>query len=191
MFESKGGRVGRKLFGTDGVRGVANTDPMTVETVMALGQAIAYSFRNLSGRHKIVIGKDTRLSGYMFETALSAGICSRGGDVLLVGPLPTPGIAFLTHSMRADAGVVISASHNPYQDNGIKFFGREGLKLADEMESENKRIMLGDHLKEARTPSPEIGTAHRLDDATGRYIVYLKNTFPSHLPLDGLRIVVY
>src|SRR4030065_2606303 len=108
MFESKGGRVGRKLFGTDGVRGVANTDPMTVETVMALGQAIAYSFRNLSGRHKIVIGKDTRLSGYMFETALSAGICSMGGGVLLVGPLPTPGIAFFTHSMRARAGGGVS-----------------------------------------------------------------------------------
>jgi phosphoglucosamine mutase len=182
--------VRRKLFGTDGVRGVANTDPMTVETVMALGQAIAYSFRNLSGRHKIVIGKDTRLSGYMFETALAAGICSMGGDVLLVGPLPTPGIAFLTHSMRADAGVVISASHNPYQDNGIKFFGRDGFKLADGLESEIEMLMLGDRLQEVRPPSPQIGRAHRIDDATGRYIVYLKNTFPGDLSLEGLRIVI-
>lgn len=180
----------RELFGTDGVRGVANIEPMTVETAMALGQAVAYSFRNHSGRHKIVIGKDTRLSGYMFETALSAGICSMGGDVLLVGPLPTPGIAFLTHSMRADAGVVISASHNPYQDNGIKFFGRDGFKLPDGLEAKIEMLMLGDHLKEVRPPSPQIGRAHRIDDATGRYIVYLKNTFPGDLSLEGLRIVI-
>jgi len=182
--------VRRELFGTDGVRGVANIEPMTVETAMALGQAVAYSFRNHSGRHKIVIGKDTRLSGYMFETALSAGICSMGGDVMLVGPLPTPGIAFLTHSMRADAGVVISASHNPYQDNGIKFFGRDGFKLPDGLEAKIEMLMLGDHLKEVRPPSPQIGRAHRIDDATGRYIVYLKNTFPGHLSLEGLRIVI-
>ena len=169
---------------------MANTDPMTVENALALGQAVAHIFRNNGGRHKIVIGKDTRLSGYMFETALSAGICAMGGDVLLVGPLPTPGIAFLTHSMRADAGVVISASHNPYQDNGIKFFGRDGFKLPDELEEKIEMILLGDHLKEARPPSPQIGKAQRIDDATGRYIVYLKNTFPSHLALDGLRIVV-
>ncbi|MBM2829121.1 MAG: phosphoglucosamine mutase [Actinobacteria bacterium] len=168
----------RKLFGTDGVRGVANTEPMTVENALALGQAVAHVFRNSGGRHKVVIGKDTRLSGYMFETALAAGICSMGGDVLLVGPLPTPGIAFLTHSMRADAGVVISASHNPYQDNGIKFFGRIEM------------LMMGEQLKEARPASPQIGKAHRIDDATGRYIVYLKNTFPAHLSLEGLRIVV-
>ncbi|HEX9191182.1 MAG TPA: phosphoglucosamine mutase [Candidatus Deferrimicrobiaceae bacterium] len=180
----------RRLFGTDGVRGVANTEPMTVETALALGQAVAHLFRNGSGRHKIVIGKDTRLSGYMFETALSAGICAMGGDVLLVGPMPTPGIAFLTHSMRADAGVVISASHNPYPDNGIKFFGRDGYKLPDEVESRIEGLMFGEHLKENRPPSPEIGKAHRIDDATGRYIVYLKGTFPSHLSLDGLRIVV-
>ncbi len=180
----------RKLFGTDGVRGVANTEPMTVETAMALGQAVAYSFMNHSGRHKIVIGKDTRLSGYMFETALAAGICSMGGDVLLVGPLPTPGIAFLTHSMRADAGVVISASHNPYQDNGIKFFGRDGFKLPDGQEAKIEMLMMGEQLKEVRPPSPQIGRAHRIDDATGRYIVYLKNTFPAHLSLEGLRIVI-
>jgi phosphoglucosamine mutase len=182
--------VHRKLFGTDGVRGVANNEPMTVETAMALGQAVAYSFRNQAGRHKIVIGKDTRLSGYMFETALAAGICSMGGDVLLVGPLPTPGIAFLTHSMRADAGVVISASHNPYQDNGIKFFGRDGFKLADQLEGKIEMLMMGDQLKEVRPPSPQIGRAHRIDDATGRYIVYLKNTFPAHLSLEGMRVVI-
>jgi len=157
---------------------------------MALGQAVAYSFRNQAGRHKIVIGKDTRLSGYMFETALAAGICSMGGDVLLVGPLPTPGIAFLTHSMRADAGVVISASHNPYQDNGIKFFGRDGFKLPDDLEEKIEMLMMGEQLKEVRPPSPQIGRAQRIDDATGRYIVYLKNTFPRHLTLEGLRIVV-
>ena len=180
----------RKLFGTDGVRGVANADPMTVENALALGQAVAHIFRNSGGRHKVVIGKDTRLSGYMFETALSAGICSMGGDVLLVGPLPTPGIAFLTHSMRADAGVVISASHNPYQDNGIKFFGRDGFKLPDELEARIEMLMMAEQLKEARPSSPQIGRAHRIDDATGRYIVYLKNTFPPHLSLEGLRLVV-
>ena len=180
----------RRLFGTDGVRGVANTEPMTVETALALGQAVAHMFRGKNGRHKIVIGKDTRLSGYMFETALSAGICAMGGDVLLVGPMPTPGIAFLTHSMRADAGVVISASHNPYPDNGIKFFGRDGFKLPDDVEDRIESLMYGEHLKENRPPSPEIGKAQRIDDATGRYIVYLKSTFPSHLSLVGVRIVV-
>ena len=169
---------------------MANTDPMTVETALALGQAAAHLFRGNNGRHKIVIGKDTRLSGYMFETALSAGICAMGGDVLLVGPMPTPGIAFLTHSMRADAGVVISASHNPYPDNGIKFFGRDGFKLPDEVESRIEGLMYGEHLRESRPPSPEIGRAHRIEDATGRYIVYLKSTFPARLSLDGLRIVV-
>ena len=179
-----------RLFGTDGVRGVANTDPMTVETALALGQAAAHLFRGKNGRHKIVIGKDTRLSGYMFETALSAGICAMGGDVLLVGPMPTPGIAFLTHSMRADAGVVISASHNPYPDNGIKFFGRDGFKLPDDVEDRIESLMYGEHLKENRPPSPQIGKAHRIDDATGRYIVYLKSTFPANLSLERLRIVV-
>jgi phosphoglucosamine mutase len=183
--------VVRRLFGTDGVRGVANTDPMTVETAIALGQAAAHVFKDQGrGRHRIVIGKDTRLSGYMFETALSAGICAMGGDVMLVGPMPTPGIAFLTHSMRADAGVVISASHNPYPDNGIKFFGKDGFKLPDEVESRIEGLMYGEHLRENRPPSPEIGRALRIDDATGRYIVYLKNTFPASLSLEGLRVVV-
>ena len=180
----------RRLFGTDGVRGVANTDPMTVETALALGQAAAHLFHGKNGRHKIVIGKDTRLSGYMFETALSAGICAMGGDVMLVGPMPTPGIAFLTHSMRADAGVVISASHNPYPDNGIKFFGRDGFKLPDDVEDRIESLMYGEHLKENRPPSPQIGKAQRIDDATGRYIVYLKSTYPVHLSLERLRIVV-
>jgi phosphoglucosamine mutase len=161
-----------------------------VETALALGQAAAHLFRGKNGRHKIVIGKDTRLSGYMFETALSAGICAMGGDVLLVGPMPTPGIAFLTHSMRADAGVVISASHNPYPDNGIKFFGRDGFKLPDDVEDRIESLMYGEHLKENRPPSPEIGKAQRIDDATGRYIVYLKSTFPANLSLERLRIVV-
>ncbi|HLA51192.1 MAG TPA: phosphoglucosamine mutase, partial [Thermodesulfobacteriota bacterium] len=124
----------RKLFGTDGVRGVANIYPMTAEIAMQIGRAIAYVFKKESRRHKIVIGKDTRLSGYMLENAMAAGICSMGVDVMLVGPLPTPGIAFITSSMRADAGVVISASHNPYQDNGIKFFSRDGFKLPDKLE---------------------------------------------------------
>ena len=179
-----------RLFGTDGVRGVANTDPMTVETALAMGQAAAHLFRGKNGRHKIVIGKDTRLSGYMFETALSAGICAMGGDVLLVGPMPTPGIAFLTHSMRADAGVVISASHNPYPDNGIKFFGRDGFKLPDDVEDRIESLMYGELLKEDRPPSPQIGKAQRIDDATGRYIVYLKSTYPAHLSLERMRIVV-
>src|SRR5512135_197460 len=167
----------RRLFGTDGVRGVANTEPMTVETALAMGQAAAYLFRGKNGRHKIVIGKDTRLSGYMFETALSAGICAMGGDVLLVGPLPTPGIAFLTHSMRADAGVVISASHNPYQDNGIKFFSRDGFKLPDEKELQIERLVLGspegaEEFHALRPTADRIGHAKRIDDAVGRYVVF-------------------
>lgn len=179
----------RKLFGTDGIRGVANAEPMTVEIATAIGRAVAYHFRNGIGRHKIVIGKDTRLSGYMFETALSAGIMSMGGDVLLVGPLPTPGIAFITSSMRADAGVVISASHNPFYDNGIKIFGGDGFKLPDELEGRIEELMTSSILDESR-PGPEsIGKAQRIDDATGRYVVYLKNTFPKRLTLDGLKII--
>lgn len=181
----------RRLFGTDGIRGVANQEPMTVETALALGQAAGIHFRNESGKHhQVVIGKDTRLSGYLFETALSAGIVAMGADVLLVGPLPTPGISFITRSMRADAGVVISASHNPFHDNGIKFFGKDGFKLPDDVEDRIEALMSGDHLREARVPSHQIGRAHRIDDASGRYIVYLKNTFPSNLSLEGLRIVV-
>jgi phosphoglucosamine mutase len=180
----------RKLFGTDGIRGVANVDPMTGEVAMQLGRAIAHLFKEVKGRHRIVVGKDTRLSGYMLETALASGICSMGADVLLVGPLPTPGIAFITTNMRANAGVVISASHNPYYDNGIKIFSQNGFKLPDEMESELEALMLSDHLSSLRPTAGEIGKAHRIDDAIGRYVVFLKNTFPTALTLDGLRIVL-
>jgi phosphoglucosamine mutase len=180
----------RKLFGTDGIRGVANIDPMTGEMAMQLGRAIAHLFKDIKGRHRIVVGKDTRLSGYMLETALASGICSMGADVMLVGPLPTPGIAFITTSMRANAGVVISASHNPYYDNGIKIFSQDGFKLPDEMELQIEKLILSNHLHSLRPTASQVGKAHRIDDAIGRYVVFLKNTFPNHLKLDGLRIVL-
>ena len=178
----------RKLFGTDGIRGVANMDPMTGEMAMQLGRAIAYLFKKEKRQHRIVVGKDTRLSGYMLETALASGICSMGADVWLVGPLPTPGIAFITTSMRANAGVVISASHNPYYDNGIKIFSRDGFKLPDELEVQIEELILSNHLNSLRPTASEVGKAHRIDDAIGRYVVFLKNTFPNDLTLDGLRI---
>ncbi|MCK4622024.1 MAG: phosphoglucosamine mutase [Desulfuromonadales bacterium] len=181
----------KKLFGTDGVRGVANIEPMTIEMAMQLGRAAAYVFKkNASRRHRVVIGKDTRLSGYMIENALVAGICSMGVDVLLVGPLPTPGIAFITSSMRADAGVVISASHNPYQDNGIKFFSSDGFKLPDDLELRIEDLILNNRLEELRPIADDVGKAYRIDDAVGRYVVYLKNNFPRDLDLQGLRIVL-
>jgi phosphoglucosamine mutase len=180
----------RKLFGTDGIRGVANVDPMTGEMAMQLGRAIAHLFKEVKGRHRIVVGKDTRLSGYMLETALASGLCSMGADVMLVGPLPTPGIAFITTSMRANAGVVISASHNPYYDNGIKIFSQDGFKLPDEMEHRIEDLILSNHLHSLRPTASEVGKAHRIDDAIGRYVVFLKNTFPNHLTLDGLRIAL-
>jgi phosphoglucosamine mutase len=180
----------RKLFGTDGIRGVANVDPMTGEVAIQLGRAIAHIFKELKGKHRIVVGKDTRLSGYMLETALASGICSMGADVMLVGPLPTPGIAFITTSMRANAGVVISASHNPYYDNGIKIFSQDGFKLPDEMEQRIEELVLSNHLHSLRPTANEVGKAHRIDDAIGRYVVFLKNTFPNHLTLDGLRIAL-
>jgi phosphoglucosamine mutase len=180
----------RRLFGTDGIRGVANVDPMTGEVAMQLGRAIAHLFKEVKGRHRIVVGKDTRLSGYMLETALASGICSMGADVMLVGPLPTPGIAFITTSMRANAGVVISASHNPYYDNGIKIFSQNGFKLPDEMEQRIEELLLSNHLQSLRPTASEVGKAHRIDDAVGRYVVFLKNTFPNTLTLDGLRIVL-
>ena len=183
-------RVTRKLFGTDGIRGVANVDPMTGELALQLGRAIAYLFREVKGKHRVVVGKDTRLSGYMLETAMASGICSMGADVMLVGPLPTPGIAFITTSMRANAGVVISASHNPYYDNGIKVFSRDGFKLPDEMEHRIEQLILSDNLHSLRPTANEVGKAHRIDDAVGRYIVFLKHTFPNDLTLDGLRIVL-
>ncbi len=182
--------MSKKLFGTDGVRGVANIYPMTTEMALQLGRAAAYIFKKDNRRHRIVIGKDTRLSGYMIENALAAGICSMGVDVLLVGPLPTPGIAFITSSMRADAGVVISASHNPYQDNGIKFFSRDGFKLPDEMELKIEDLIFTKKIDSLRPTAAEVGKAFRIDDAQGRYIVFLKNSFPGDLDLVGLKIVL-
>src|SRR5262245_37330676 len=184
------GGNGRRLFGTDGVRGIANVEPMTSETALRLGRALAHLTKHAQRRHKILIGKDTRLSGYMLETAMASGICSMGVDVLLVGPLPTPGIAFLTRSLRADAGVVISASHNVFQDNGIKFFSQAGFKLPDEIEEEIERLVLSDSIDALRPTATAIGKAFRIDDAVGRYNVFVKSTFPRHLTLDGLRIVI-
>ncbi len=180
----------RRLFGTDGIRGTANVEPMTSETVVRLGRAIAHVCTRSPRRHKIIIGKDTRLSGYMLESALTSGICSMGVDVLLVGPLPTPGIAFLTRSMRADAGVVISASHNPFQDNGIKLFDHTGFKLPDEIEREIEHLVLDDAIVHLRPTAAAVGKAFRIDDALGRYNVFLKNAFPRHLTLDGLKVVI-
>jgi phosphoglucosamine mutase len=180
----------RKLFGTDGIRGTANVYPMTGELMLQLGRAVAHQIKRGSHRHRVVIGKDTRLSGYMLETALASGLCSMGVDVLLCGPLPTPAISNLTVSMRADAGAVISASHNPYQDNGIKFFSADGFKLPDEVEAEIEDLIANDKLHHLRPTATSIGKAYRIDDAAGRYIVYAKNTFPRHLTLEGVTIVV-
>jgi phosphoglucosamine mutase len=182
----------RHLFGTDGIRGVANRDPMTAEMALRLGQAVAQRFRHPDRPGRIVIGKDTRLSGYMLESALQAGIVSAGADVMLVGPLPTPGIAFITWSMRADAGVVISASHNPYQDNGIKIFAADGFKLPDEVEADIERRMeaIGGGDDGTRAAPDAIGKAVRIDDAAGRYVQFLKHAFPKELTLDGIKIVV-
>ncbi|HEX9602268.1 MAG TPA: phosphoglucosamine mutase [Myxococcales bacterium] len=180
----------RRLFGTDGIRGVANVHPMTGEMMLQLGRALAYLIRNGSHRHRVVIGKDTRLSGYMLETALASGICSMGVDVLICGPLPTPAISQLTVSMRADAGAVISASHNPYQDNGIKFFSRDGFKLPDEIEMKIEELIANDELHHLRPTATSIGKAFRIEDAGGRYVVFAKSTFPKDLTLEGLTIVV-
>ncbi|GKS58641.1 phosphoglucosamine mutase [Nitrospira sp.] len=180
----------RKLFGTDGVRGVANLEPMTSEIAMQLGRAAAYIFQRRAGRHQIVIGKDTRLSGYMLESALTSGICSMGVDVLLVGPMPTPAIAFLTRSLRADAGVVISASHNPYQDNGIKFFSSDGMKLPDELEARIESLIVSDEIKHLRPTADAIGKAFRIDDADGRYIEFVKRAVPKDIDFQGLKVVV-
>ena len=178
----------RKIFGTDGIRGVTNTYPMTPEISLALGKALTKYLSEKTGGHvKILVGKDTRLSGYVFEQAIASGITSMGADVLLVGPLPTPAIAFLTSNMRATAGVVISASHNPYTDNGIKIFDSTGFKLPDRTEIEIENMVLGE---ERISPPSLTGKAKRIEDAVGRYIVFLKNTFPKNLTLDGVKIVV-
>ena len=180
---------GRRLFGTDGIRGTANTDPMTAETALRLGQAAGLLFVRGSHRHRVLIGKDTRLSGYMLEPALVAGFIGAGMDVHLVGPLPTPAIAMLTRSMRADLGVMISASHNPFEDNGIKLFGPDGYKLSDATEAEIEALMASDLSSRLAKPSA-LGRASRLTDAAGRYIEGAKATFPRGASLDGLKIVV-
>ena len=179
-----------RLFGTDGIRGVANVPPMDSETVMRLGRAAAHVFRRGGAPHRVLIGKDTRLSGYLLETALETGIASMGVDVLLVGPLPTPGVAFMTRSMRADAGIMISASHNSYEDNGIKFFGADGFKLADDTEDEIERLMQPGHLDVLRASPDVIGKMFRIDDAVGRYTVYLKSCIPRDFKLDGFKVVL-
>src|SRR5215472_10716680 len=183
--------IARKLFGTDGIRGVANEHPMTPELAVQLGRAVAFvAGRGRKHAPRVLIGKDTRLSGYMLETAIASGVCAVGGRVLLSGPLPTPAIAHLTVSMRADAGIVISASHNPYADNGIKIFGGDGFKLPDEAEAEIERLMTHEPLLGRRPTGPGIGKAERIDDAKGRYVVFVKNTFPRDLSLDGVSVVV-
>jgi phosphoglucosamine mutase len=184
-----------KLFGTDGIRGTANVYPMTPDMVVKVGQAIGLILQRqelpwVAQGRKVVIGKDTRLSGYMIEQALASGLNSMGVHVQLVGPLPTPGIGFLTRNMRASAGIVISASHNAFADNGIKVFGHDGFKIADTMEREVERLVLEEDLSKYLPPSHQVGRTRRIDDSQGRYILYVKNTFPLEYTLDGLRIVL-
>ncbi|MEZ4287796.1 MAG: phosphoglucosamine mutase [Polyangiales bacterium] len=181
----------RKLFGTDGIRGLANAGHMTPEIAFRIGAAITfYAKTHATHVPRVLIGKDTRLSGYLFETALSSGVCAMGGRVTLCGPLPTPAIAHLAMSMRADMGVVISASHNPYQDNGIKIFGADGFKLPDSVEAELETLVFGDKIDRSRPTKTGVGRAERLDDASGRYVAFVKSSFPQDLTLDGVRIVV-
>jgi len=178
----------RKLFGTDGIRGRANQEPMTATTALSVAMAAAQLFRRGEHRHRVVIGKDTRLSGYLLEPALTAGFIAQGMDVVLLGPIPTPAVAMLTKSLRADMGVMISASHNPYQDNGIKLFGPDGLKLSDDIESQIEALM--DNGVDELPPCDMLGKASRLEDALGRYVEFVKGTFPNGQRLDGLKIVV-
>ncbi|WP_027368786.1 phosphoglucosamine mutase [Desulfocurvibacter africanus] len=182
--------MAKKLFGTDGMRGTVNTYPMVPEIALRLGLAAGKYFRNGSRRHKVVIGKDTRLSGYVFETALTSGLCASGMHVMLVGPMPTPAISFLTRNMRADIGIVISASHNPFQDNGIKFFDRNGFKLPDEVEEEITAMVLAEGTDWDYPSSDKVGRAFKIEDSPGRYIVSLKNSLPQAVTLDGFRIVL-
>lgn len=179
-----------RLFGTDGIRGRVNSHPMTPETVLKVGLAAARILNNEHSRNMVLIGKDTRQSGYMFESALTSGICSMGMDVTLVGPVPTPGVAYLTRVLRADAGIVISASHNPFDDNGIKIFSGKGLKLPDEVEHSIEEMVAGQGIFRRRPGGDSIGKAHRLEDATGRYIEYVKSTVPRGIILDGIKVVV-
>src|SRR5215831_1502747 len=186
----------KKIFGTDGVRGTANIEPVTAETALKLGRAAGHVFKTLEtqarsrGRHKIVLGKDTRLSGYMLESAISSGILSMGVDVLFIGPLPTPGVAYVTRSLRADAGIVITASHNAYDDNGIKFFRADGYKLDDKIEHEVESLVFSGQIENIRPTADAIGKAVRIDDALGRYIEQAKASFPRGMTLEGMRIVV-
>jgi phosphoglucosamine mutase len=180
----------KKLFGTDGIRGIANVYPMTVEIAMKLGRAVAYIFRKDNRRHRFVIGKDTRLSGYMYENALVAGINSMGDDVALIGPLPTPAIAFITRSLRADAGIVISASHNSYDYNGIKLFSSTGYKLPDSVEQRIEELIFSDEIDNIRPIAEGIGKAYRIDDALGRYVEYVKSSVPKGMTFDHLKIVL-
>jgi len=186
----------KKIFGTDGVRGTANLEPVTAETALKLGRAAAHVFKNLEsqargrGKYQIVIGKDTRLSGYMLENAISSGILSMGVDVLFIGPLPTPGVAYVTRSLRADAGIVITASHNPYTDNGIKFFRADGYKLDDKIEGRIEKLVFSGEVEKIRPSAEHIGKAVRIDDALGRYIEFAKSSFPKGLTLEGLKIVL-
>ena len=186
----------KKIFGTDGVRGTANVEPVTAETALKLGRAAAHVFKNLEtqsrgrGKHKIVIGKDTRLSGYMLESAISSGILSMGVDVIFIGPLPTPGVAYVTRSLRADAGIVITASHNPYTDNGIKFFRADGYKLDDTIEAQIEKLVFSGEVEKIRPSAEHIGKAMRIDDALGRYIEYAKASFPKGQTLEGVKIVL-
>ncbi|PYL07710.1 MAG: phosphoglucosamine mutase [Verrucomicrobia bacterium] len=187
----------KKIFGTDGVRGVANVEPVTAETALKLGRAAAHVFTQLNprktpegARPKIVLGKDTRLSGYMLENALVAGITSLGVDVLIIGPLPTPGVAYITRSLRADAGIVLSASHNPYEDNGIKFFRHDGYKLDDQVEEQIERLVFSGEVDSIRPTAGKIGRAARIDDALGRYVEFVKASFPRKMSLEELRVAV-
>jgi phosphoglucosamine mutase len=187
----------KKLFGTDGVRGIANVEPVTAETALKLGRAAAHVFTQLNPRTlpsgvrpKIVLGKDTRLSGYMLENALVAGITSLGVDVLLIGPLPTPGVAYITRSLRADAGIVLSASHNPYEDNGIKFFRHDGYKLDDKVEQQIEQLVFTGEIDAVRPTAGKIGRATRIDDALGRYVEFAKASFPRRMSLEKMRIAV-
>ncbi len=190
-------KIDKKLFGTDGVRGVANVEPVTAETALKLGRAAAHVITQLNrrahtegARRKIVLGKDTRLSGYMLENALVAGITSLGADVLVIGPLPTPGVAYITRSLRADAGIVLSASHNPYEDNGIKFFRHDGYKLDDQIEAQIEDLVFSGKIDNVRPTAGKIGRATRIDDALGRYVEFAKQSFPRKMTLEGMRVAV-
>lgn len=182
--------MNKKLFGTDGVRGTANRYPMTPEVALSLGQAIASYFRHEKTTHRIVIGKDTRRSSYMIEFAIAAGVCSMGSNAVLLGPTATPGVAFITKAMRADAGIMISASHNPFEDNGIKFFNRDGYKLSDQTEMEIQKLVETGFEGDQRPIGEDVGKAFRVEDALGRYVEFVKLSFPKTLTLDGLKIVI-